>query len=177
MEVEYYIELCYHAYIFTLNTFCVSVIKVIILVTDYVSEFTLDISGTSHFWSRSRWEKKFRPGPFRNKFWCRSQSKKILVPVPVKNKFWSRSRDHFVGQSLPISNLHPTNNSISNIRVFCNVIWIWLNMGMFMDYFSEEFSSKWRIRRNNLYEICIIIINKLRVQLIIFKIIINVNFL
>jgi hypothetical protein len=62
----------------------------------------LDMSGTSHFWSRSRWEKNFVPvpvpakkkfwsrqekvlglglGPFRHKLWCRSQSK----------IFWSRS--------------------------------------------------------------------------------------
>ncbi len=37
----------------------------------------IDMSGTSHFWSRSRWEKKFRPGP---------GEKKILVPVPVKKR-------------------------------------------------------------------------------------------
>jgi hypothetical protein len=34
----------------------------------------VDMSGTSHFWSRTRREKVLGlgPGPFRNKFWCRS---------------------------------------------------------------------------------------------------------
>jgi len=45
--------------------------------------FFLDMSGTSLFWSRSRWEKNFVPVPAKKKFWSRS---------------WSRSRrdrDHF----------------------------------------------------------------------------------
>ncbi len=64
----------------------------------------LDMSGISHFWSRSRREKVLGlgPGPFRNKFWWRSRSKKtfwsrsysekILLLVLVKKNFLSRSR-------------------------------------------------------------------------------------
>jgi hypothetical protein len=71
--------------------------------------YRVDMSGISHFWSRSRRKKKFwsrsrrekvlglGPGPFRNKFWCRSQSKifwwrsrskkNILVPVLFRKNF------------------------------------------------------------------------------------------
>jgi len=52
----------------------------------FVKERTLDMSGTSDFWSRSRREKNFGPGPGPGE-------KKILVPVPVPvpaKKFWSR---------------------------------------------------------------------------------------
>ncbi len=44
----------------------------------------VDLSETSHFWSRSRsrWEKRFRSGP---------GEKKILVPVPTGKIFRSRS--------------------------------------------------------------------------------------
>jgi hypothetical protein len=78
----------------------------------------LDMSRTSHFWSRSRREKVLVPvlvlagKSFRSRsrsqskiFWSRSRSKKhILVPVlfrkffgagPSQKTFWSRDRDHF----------------------------------------------------------------------------------
>jgi hypothetical protein len=49
----------------------------------------LDMSGNSHFWSRSwfRQEKSFGPGPGEKSFRSRSWylQKQILVPVPVKN--------------------------------------------------------------------------------------------
>ncbi len=82
------------------------------------------MSGASHFWSRSRWEKKFRPGPGPGE-------KKILVPVQEKKKFWSRPRSRRekvlglgpglggtrTGTTLPISMM---NRSFLCIR-FCQM--------------------------------------------------------
>ncbi len=42
------------------------------------NDYHIDMCGTSHFWSRSRREKNFGPGP---------GEKKILVPVPSETNF------------------------------------------------------------------------------------------
>jgi hypothetical protein len=58
-------------------------------IWDYVFVSQLDMSGTSHFSSRSRWKKILVPVPvpagksFRSRSW--SLQKQILVPVLVKN--------------------------------------------------------------------------------------------
>jgi hypothetical protein len=58
----------------------------------------LDMSGTSHFWSRSRWEKNFVPVPARKSSGPGPGEKNILVPVPVKKNFGPGT-----GATLPIS--------------------------------------------------------------------------
>ncbi len=56
------------------------------------------MSGTSHFWSRSRQKKNLVPIPVpaRKKFWSRSRSRREKVlslgPGPFRNKFWCRSQ-------------------------------------------------------------------------------------
>jgi hypothetical protein len=98
--------------------------SIIILYLREERPYWVDMSGTSHFWSRSRWEKRFRPSPDpgEKKFWSRPLQKQILVPVPVKNilvtvpvqkkTFWSRSRPgpgqkkkFGPGTTLPISSI------------------------------------------------------------------------
>ncbi len=83
-----------------------------------IVDICVDMSGTSHFWSR--WEKNFShgpgPGPSEKKIWSRSRREKVLGlgpgpsqkyfghgpgpkkhfgPGPDKKNFWSQDRDHF----------------------------------------------------------------------------------
>ncbi len=94
------------------------------------------MSGTSHFWSRSRQEKNFGPGPSpggkkfqvwvpaqKKTFWARSCSEKLLVLVLVKKNFWSRSRSnkHFgpgPGQKKKFGPGPGTTQRISNHHLF-----------------------------------------------------------